>query len=78
MSVGSCFGAALDSEGQLWTWGANVNGELGLGDAEGRPEPTLIDALNGKKAEHVRCGGSFAFALGPVKHSLRQDSVKGM
>ncbi len=34
VSIGGCFGAALDRDGLVWTWGSNSNGELGLGDYE--------------------------------------------
>ena len=30
ISIGGCFGAALDEEGALWTWGSNTSGELGI------------------------------------------------
>lgn len=35
--------AALDSTGQLWTWGYNGYGQLGHGDTSDRNIPTLLD-----------------------------------
>ena len=29
ISVGGCFGAGVDRDGLIWTWGANTQGELG-------------------------------------------------
>jgi len=39
VSIGGCFGAALDRDGLVWTWGSNSNGELGLGDFDPRAYP---------------------------------------
>jgi alpha-tubulin suppressor-like RCC1 family protein len=48
MSVGGCFGAAVDKDGLLWTWGSNSSGELGLGDYEARPYPYPVIQLKNK------------------------------
>ena len=39
VSIGGSFGAIVDKEGLLWSWGSNLSGELGLGDYEARPYP---------------------------------------
>lgn len=36
VSLGGQFGAFLDSNGFLWTWGSNDHGELGSGNYESR------------------------------------------
>ena len=64
MSIGGCFGAAIDRDGQMWTWGSNSNGELGVGDYEARPSPFPVMQLRKKRVFAVACGGSFAIALG--------------
>ena len=37
---------ALKSDGTVWTWGYNGNGQLGLGDTTNRTEPTKVDIEN--------------------------------
>ncbi len=37
---------ALKSDGTVWTWGLNTNGELGLGDNLNRLAPTKVDIDN--------------------------------
>jgi X-linked retinitis pigmentosa GTPase regulator len=69
VSIGGCFGAALDREGMLWTWGSNANGELGLGDFEPRPHPFPVAHLKHKPVQKIACGGAFAIALGKARDS---------
>jgi X-linked retinitis pigmentosa GTPase regulator len=49
ISIGGCFGAAIDINGMVWTWGSNANGELGVGDYDPRTNPFPIVALQGKR-----------------------------
>ena len=74
VSVGGCFGAAIDRDGLLWTWGSNANGELGLGDYEARPYPYPVTLLKNKPVTRVACGGSFAIALGLLKDNQKSIS----
>jgi X-linked retinitis pigmentosa GTPase regulator len=67
VSIGGCFGAAVDREGMVWTWGSNTNGELGLGDFEQRPFPHPVAHLKNKPVSKIACGGAFAIALGKTK-----------
>lgn len=46
IAVGSKHGALIDGEGNVWVWGNNTAGQLGLGDFEDRLEPTQIPTLN--------------------------------
>lgn len=69
VSIGGCFGAALDRDGLVWTWGSNSNGELGLGDYEPRPYPQPVSHLKNKPVSKIACGGAFAIAIGKVKDS---------
>lgn len=64
VSVGGCFGAAVDREGLIWSWGSNSKGELGVGDFEPRPYPYPVTHLKNKKVKRVACGGAFAIAIG--------------
>lgn len=49
LSIGGCFGAAVDRDGLIWTWGSNSKGELGMGDFEARPYPFPVSQLKSKK-----------------------------
>ncbi len=40
---GGSFTLAIDDAGQLWSWGGNEEGQLGLGDLEVRASPVRID-----------------------------------
>ena len=64
VSVGGSFGAAIDVNNGLWTWGSNTNGELGVGDYEPRLTPYAVTALQGKRIRVVSSGSSFCIALG--------------
>eukprot|EP01022_Parablepharisma_sp_SALTPOND_P016056 TRINITY_DN2314_c3_g1_i1.p1 TRINITY_DN2314_c3_g1~~TRINITY_DN2314_c3_g1_i1.p1 ORF type:complete len:1094 (+),score=138.92 TRINITY_DN2314_c3_g1_i1:12288-15569(+) len=64
ISVGGSFGAAVDTEGNVYTWGSNTSGELGMGDFEPRTLPYPVKALQGKTVIKASCGGSYAIALG--------------
>jgi len=39
--------AAVTEGGDLYTWGCNGNGQLGLGDANSRTEPTKVQGITG-------------------------------
>ena len=54
----------IDSNGKSMVWGANTNGEMGLGDTVPRTNPTYLDSIDDRKVLSVGVGSSFAFALG--------------
>ena len=43
---GSNYTVALKSDGTVWTWGLNSNGQLGLGDSASKYKPTKVDIEN--------------------------------
>ncbi len=45
MSCGSEHSYALSKDGEVFSWGLNFKGQLGLGDFENRLEPTLVESL---------------------------------
>ena len=57
----NCF--ALTTEGDLYAWGLNFKGQLGLGDFENRSEPSLID--------------SFIVGAPPVSLTVTDSAVSG-
>lgn len=56
----------MSTSGNVWTWGMNSNGELGVGDNEPRLYPVLVQSISHKNVELVSCGGSFAISTGTV------------
>ena len=42
VSAGSTSAGAIRQDGTLWTWGQNLNGEIGVGDRVNRSSPTQI------------------------------------
>lgn len=45
IAAGSNFCAGITSDGKLWTWGANFNGQLGTNNLTYRSSPTQVGAL---------------------------------
>jgi len=64
ISVGGAFSVILDGKGKAYAWGANTNGEIGLGDTQPRIQPTLLDSIEDKEINTIAVGSAFAFALG--------------
>ena len=51
-------------EGELYSWGCNDNGQLGLGlKMRSVPFPNLVSSLTGLPISLVACGGSHSFIL---------------
>ena len=46
----------ITADGSLFSWGYNVNGQLGVGDADDKQKPTLVTELQGKQVVHVAAG----------------------
>ena len=42
ISAGSRHSMAIDRDGNIWVWGDNTEGKLGIGDTNNRLYPTLI------------------------------------
>jgi X-linked retinitis pigmentosa GTPase regulator len=64
IALGSSFGVAVDCRYNLFAWGSNSNGELGIGNYQSRSNPVCITALKGKKITKIGAGGSFCMCLG--------------
>ena len=63
----SCGGnhiAVITETGELFTWGANRSGELGIGKCSPYVSaPTRVKAFRGKAVTQVSCGGDFTLAV---------------
>ena len=75
IDIGGFFGAAIDENRLVWTWGSNTSGELGLGDFEPKIAPFPNMSLQSKRVSQLSCGGSFVIALGKVV-KLRKERVE--
>jgi alpha-tubulin suppressor-like RCC1 family protein len=60
-AAGSAHTCALATDGGVWCWGGNANGQLGSGDRTSRPEPRQVTLP--AKAVDVRTGFEFTCAL---------------
>ncbi len=61
VSCGQAHTLALKSNGTLWAWGDNDNGQLGLGGTAERNSPTQVEPGSTWKA--VSCGQDFTLAI---------------
>lgn len=58
------FGAAIDIDGFLYTWGDNQYGQLGLGDFVPKKVPSKVNQLRKKRVNYIASGGNYIVALG--------------
>jgi len=48
---------------EVWSWGKNAYGQLGIGDMKERLEPVLVEKLNGKDVCSIACGAYHSLAI---------------
>eukprot|EP00794_Sanderia_malayensis_P003524 gene3523-4025_t len=58
VDCGLDYTAVVTADGQVFTFGENEKGQLGLGDTENHPVPTLVESLSQERVIMVRCGTS--------------------
>lgn len=67
IAAGSAFGIALDENGQIWSWGSNIRGQLGQGfvSFDSNPIPVAIDinAFDGAKPLMISAGNGSVIVL---------------
>ncbi len=61
ISAGAHHSLALQTNGTLWAWGSNSNGQLGLGDTADRPNPVKVGTDTNWVAVNVGYSFSLAF-----------------
>ncbi|KAG9489664.1 hypothetical protein GDO78_005551 [Eleutherodactylus coqui] len=68
IAVGAEHTLALSSAGEVYAWGSNSEGQLGLGHTNHVREPTLVTALQGKSIRQISAGRchSAAWTATPV------------
>nr|XP_021528926.1 E3 ISG15--protein ligase HERC5 isoform X2 [Aotus nancymaae] len=63
ISAGEAHSMALSMSGNIYSWGKNEFGQLGLDHTESKDSPSLIEALDNQKVEFLACGGSHTALL---------------
>ncbi|CAK6432981.1 unnamed protein product [Pipistrellus nathusii] len=63
ISAGEAHSVALSMSGNVYSWGRNDFGQLGLGHTHNEEFPSLIEALDSQKVEFLACGGSHTALL---------------
>ncbi|KAE8617134.1 hypothetical protein XENTR_v10008991 [Xenopus tropicalis] len=68
IAVGAEHTLALSASGEVYAWGSNSEGQLGLGHTNHVREPTLVTALQGKNIRQISAGRchSAAWTAAPV------------
>ncbi|KAL4641964.1 putative E3 ubiquitin-protein ligase HERC1 isoform X1 [Arapaima gigas] len=77
IAVGAEHTVALSSTGDVYSWGSNSEGQLGLGHTNHVREPTLVTALQGKNIHQISAGRchSAAWTAPPVPPRAPGSSV---
>jgi alpha-tubulin suppressor-like RCC1 family protein len=78
VSIGGCFGVAIDGEGKLLSWGSNSSGELGVSNSLPSKTPTQVNINKCYMIESVFCGSSHAVAIVHENYTpiLESDEVQ--
>uniref|UniRef100_A0A8C5QVY9 RCC1 and BTB domain containing protein 2 n=1 Tax=Leptobrachium leishanense TaxID=445787 RepID=A0A8C5QVY9_9ANUR len=63
IACGQMSSMAVVDNGEVYAWGYNGNGQLGLGSSGNQPTPCRIAALQGIHVEQVVCGYAHTLAL---------------
>ncbi len=54
---------ALSSKGEVWSWGKNLSGQLGIGSLNHQINPVKVEALLEKDVFRIACGGDTSIAV---------------
>lgn len=63
IAAGGLHSIALKTDGTVWTWGSNNNGQLGLGDTSDRIAPVQVTNLPPGRVKLIAAGGAFSVAV---------------
>ncbi|MDZ7815312.1 MAG: hypothetical protein U5N86_04675 [Planctomycetota bacterium] len=63
LAAGSAHSLALFSDGSVYAWGDNAEGQLGLGYEVDRDTPTLVGAFSDKDVISLAAGAAHSLAL---------------
>ena len=68
VSAGGAHSCAIDGDGQLWCWGANDQGQLGIGRATDQLVPVMVALPSGAAAIAVSAGEAHTCAVDAANH----------
>ncbi|XP_040012787.1 probable E3 ubiquitin-protein ligase HERC1 isoform X3 [Xiphias gladius] len=77
IAVGCEHVLALSSTGDVYAWGCNSEGQLGLGHSNPVKEPTLITALQGKNIRQISAGRCHSSAWTTPTTSMKTSGGSG-
>eukprot|EP00742_Colponemidia_sp_Colp-10_P002931 GILJ01003128.1.p1 GENE.GILJ01003128.1~~GILJ01003128.1.p1 ORF type:complete len:794 (-),score=80.20 GILJ01003128.1:478-2859(-) len=63
VALGKYHTAAIDSRGQVYTWGWGLNGQLGHGNEQNQEEPRVVEGLKNYPVMHIACGDTHTAAV---------------
>ena len=65
IACGQCHTLALTQDGDVYSWGRNIYGQVGIGDYTDKPDPVKVSGSHGfdKKIVSIACGGWNSYAL---------------
>ncbi|XP_063102741.1 E3 ISG15--protein ligase HERC5 [Cavia porcellus] len=63
ISAGEAHSMALSMSGNMYSWGKNDCGQLGLGHTKNTDSPSLVDIPDNQKVEFLACGGAHTALL---------------
>jgi RCC1 and BTB domain-containing protein len=63
IACGQTSSMALTQTGELYSWGYNGNGQLGVGNSSNQPTPIRVTSLQGQVVTQIACGYAHALAL---------------
>ncbi|MGH0184836.1 UNVERIFIED_CONTAM: hypothetical protein FKN15_017450 [Acipenser sinensis] len=75
IAAGSEHMMALSSTGDVYTWGCNSEGQLGLGHSNPVKEPTLVTALQGKNIRQISAGRCHSAAWTTPSPAARAQGI---
>ena len=61
--AGSGHSLALDSRGNIWSWGEGIHGQLGHGVLDNEFYPRLIESIQGMRFASIAAGGQHSIGL---------------
>ncbi|XP_029024458.1 probable E3 ubiquitin-protein ligase HERC1 isoform X3 [Betta splendens] len=77
VAVGCEHVLALSSTGDVYAWGCNSEGQLGLGHSNPVKEPTLVTALQGKNIRQISAGRCHSSAWTTPSTSIKNSGGSG-
>lgn len=63
ISLGNSHTLAIDADGEVWSWGLNTKGQLGLGHNNPTVRPQKVNFSKGVKIIEVAAGGAHSVAI---------------